>query len=322
MIPWSLAVSAVASSLIPSATRQGGRFPAMAQMPPDGLLSALSAVVDPRRRRGVRHRFVSVLAVSVCAVLAGARSFTGIAEWARDLSPALRATLGVGRTAPSESTIRRVLQSVDPDALDAVISSWLMTHPPAATAARARVPGRKVIAVDGKTARGARTDDGRAVHLFAALNQDTGSVLGQTAVDAKTNEINAFAPLLDRIDITGAIITADALHTQRAHAAYLRGRGAHYIFVAKGNQPGLHAQLRALPWTDIPAAHTASGKGHGRIETRTVKLTEVPAGIAFPDAALAIQVRGRNEITMLAGACVFSSRDAACSSIPHGTSLA
>jgi hypothetical protein len=89
MIPWSLAVSAVVSSLMPSATRQRGRFPAMVQMPPDGLLSALSAVADPRRRRGVRHRFVTVLAVSASAVLAGARSFTGIAEWARDLSPAL-----------------------------------------------------------------------------------------------------------------------------------------------------------------------------------------------------------------------------------------
>lgn len=238
----------------------------------------------------MRHRFVSVLAVSVCAVLAGARSFTAIAEWAHDLTPAVRASLGIGRVPPCESTIRRVLQAVDPDVLDEKISTWLLAQIPAPQAAQATVPGHTLIAVDGKSARGARTGDDRALHLFAAMDHDTGAVLGQTAVDAKTNEINAFAPLLDRLDITGAIITADALHTQRAHVNYLSSRGAHYIFVAKGNQPGLHTQLRGMPWKDVPAAHTATGKAHGRIETRTVKLVEVAAGIAFPGATLAIQV--------------------------------
>jgi hypothetical protein len=94
----------------------------------------------------------------------------------------------------------------------------------------------RVIAIDGKSARGARRADGRAVHLLAAFDQASGIVLGQTVVDGKTNEINAFAPLLDRIDITGTIIIADALHTQHRHAAYLRGRGAHYVLTAKRNQ--------------------------------------------------------------------------------------
>jgi len=89
--------------------------------------------------------------------------------------------------------------------------------------------GLQVIAVDGKTARGARRGDGRAVHLFAALSQDTSVVLEQCALDPKTNEINTFGPLLDRLNITGAIITADALRTQRAHATYLTGRGVHYL---------------------------------------------------------------------------------------------
>jgi len=120
------------------------------------------------------------------------------------------------------------------------------------------------------------------VHLFAALDQQTGAVLGQTAVDAKTNEINAFAPLLDRLDITGAIITADALHTHRAHAGYLSGLGAHYIFIAKGNQPSLDRQLRSVPWKQVPPADTTASKSHGRVETRTVKLVAVPAGIGFP----------------------------------------
>jgi len=77
--------------------------------------------------------------------------------------------------------------------------------------------------------------------------------VSRETVDGKSNEITAFAPLLDGLDITGAIVTADALHTQRGHAEYLTGRGAHYLFTVKGNQPTLYAQLKALPWRDIPA---------------------------------------------------------------------
>ena len=276
-------MSACVSSLIPSAVRHPGRLAAMAAMSPKGLLEALSVVADPRKCRGVRHGFVSILAVCACAVLAGARSFIAIAEWATDLTPLLRAKLGIGRVPPCESTIRRVLQRVDPDVLDVAVSAWLASRSPART-------GRSVFALDGKTSRGARCSGGRAVHLFAAIDQGSGVVMGQCAVDVKTNEINAFGSLLDRFDITDAIITADALHTQRTHAEYLFGRGAHYILIVKGNQPSLHHQLRSVPWKQVPAADTTSNKGHGRVETRTVKLVAIPAGLAFPHAALAIQI--------------------------------
>jgi len=151
--------------------------------------------------------------------------------------------------------------------------------------------GLQVIAVDGKTARGARRCDGRAVHLFAALSQDTSVVLGQCALDPKTNEINTFGPLLDRLNITGAIINADALHTQRAHVTYLSEHGAHSIFIiAKDNQPRLHRQLASVPWKQVPPADPTTRKGHGRVETRTVKLVAVTAGFEFPHAALTIQI--------------------------------
>ncbi|HEY8653838.1 MAG TPA: ISAs1 family transposase [Dermatophilaceae bacterium] len=276
-------MSACVSSLIPSAVRHPVRLAAMAAMSPQGLLEALSAVADPRRRRGVRHRFISILALCACAVLAGARSFVAIAEWAMDLTPLLRAKLGIGRVPPCESTIRRVLQRMDPDVLDEAVSAWLARCSPVRA-------GRSVFALDGKTSRGARCPGGRAVHLFSAIDQVSGVVMGQCAVDVKTNEINAFGPLLDRFDITDAIITADALHTQRAHADYLLGRGAHYILIVKGNQPSLHRQLRSVPWKQVPAVDTTTDKGHGRVETRTMKLIEIPAGIAFPHAALAIQI--------------------------------
>jgi len=114
--------------------------------------------------------------------------------------------------------------------------------------------------------------------------------MGQTVVNGKTNEISAFGPLLDRIDITGAIVTADALHTQRAHVTYLTGRGAHYLLTVKANQPTLLRQLQALPWTDVPVADVTTDKAHGRHEQRTLKHTTVCAGIGFPHAALALQI--------------------------------
>jgi predicted transposase YbfD/YdcC len=140
------------------------------------------------------------------------------------------------------------------------------------------------------------------VHLLGALDHASGAVLGQTVVAGKTNEINAFAPLLDRIDITGVIITADALHTQHRHADYLRGRGAHYVLTVKGNQPSLHRQLRALPWTHIPTVDITRDKGHGRVESRTLKLAALTTEIGFPHARLAIQiVRRRRSLTSRTG---------------------
>lgn len=217
------------------------------------LLAALADLPDPRARRGRRYRLVTMLAVPVCAVLAGARSYIGIAGWVRDLTPTVRMRLGLARRgAPSESAIRRLLQTIDSDALDRAVSGWLITRATAAnhSAGSARGSTRRLIALDGKTARGARDRagaDSRAVHLLSAFDQVSGVVFGQCVVDGKTNEITAFAPLLDRIDITGALVTADALHTQRAHAEYLHGRGAHYLLTVKANQPGLHHHLRDCP---------------------------------------------------------------------------
>lgn len=278
-------MSVSVSSLFVAAVDQ---FPdAVAPDPvPVDLLVALGSVPDPRARRGVRHMFTAILGIGVCAVLAGARSFAAIGEWAHDLTPAVRLRLGLGRRAPCESTIRRVLQHVDAETLDAVLSSWLSARsvPP---------PSPAVIAIDGKSARGARRSDGRAVHLLAAFDTATATVLGQTVVDGKTNEINVFGPLLDRVEVTGAIITADAMHTQRGHVDYLTGRGAHYLLTVKGNQPKLLAQLKGLPWAEVPVADTSTSKGHGRIERRTVKVTAVSTGIEFPTANLAIKITRR-----------------------------
>ena len=177
------------------------------------------------------------------------------------------------------------LQTLDADALDDRLGAW--------AAARASPPstGRRRVAVDGKTLRGSATTDQPGRHLLTALDHAHGVVLGQVEVATKTNEIPMFRRLLDRIDIAGAIITADALHAQRAHADYLLDqRRAHYVLTVKRNQPHLHAQLSALPWRQVPVAHEARERGHGRAEWRTVKLTAVVAGLGFPHAAQAIQI--------------------------------
>lgn len=199
-------------------------------------------------------------------MLAGARTFAAIAEWTQDLPVGVRVRLGLRRRAPCESTIRRVLQAVDADALDGAASAWLAARSaPVEATGPAAAPQGRMISIDGKSARGARGPDGRPAHLLAAFDQASGVVLGQTSVDGKTDEITAFAPLLDRIDLTGAIVTADALHTQHRHADYLHVRGAHYVLTVKRNQPSLHHQLASLPWAQIPAVDITQDKGHGRV---------------------------------------------------------
>ncbi|MFC5059745.1 ISAs1 family transposase [Saccharothrix xinjiangensis] len=145
--------------------------------------------------------------------------------------------------------------------------------------------------------RGARLDDGRRVHLLSALDTDTGIVLAQVTVDAKTNEIPAFAPLLDAVHtvvgtLEGVVFVADALHTQADHARQVAARGAHLMTAVKGNQPTLFAQLKSLPWPDIPVGDRTRGRGHGRRETRTVTAVtpHTPGGIAFPHAEQAVRI--------------------------------
>ena len=257
-------------------------------VPPAGLLDALALVPDPRDRRGIRYGLAAVLGVAVCATLAGAQSYAAIAEWAGDAPARLRAGLGLRRgQVPDPATIWRVLTAVDPAGLDAVICGWVRSRLAAARKARHRV----VLAVDGKTLRGARPRGGTAPHLMACLDHATGTVIAQVAVDGKTNEITMLEALPDQIpDLGGALITMDALHAQREHATYLHRRGAHYLVTVKGNQPGLLRQLRSLPWKDIPPRDVSAGRAHGRAEKRTVKVATVTAGLAFPHTAQAIQV--------------------------------
>ena len=268
------------------------------------LLAYLAAIPDPRARSGRRHPLVTILALAAAAVLAGARSFAAIAEWAADAPRPVRAALGARRdgpdhwAVPAETTIRRTLARLDADALAAAVGAWLadrQRHDRGDSAARARrrPPQRqRAVAVDGKTLRGAHPPDGdgRPVHLLAAMDHATRAVLGQHQVGGAPEEVPGFRPLLDGLDLAAVVVTADALHTHADAAEFLvTGKQAHYLLVVKANQPTLLARLKRLPWQRVPVADRTRDRGHGRIEHRTLKVVTV-RHFGFPHAAQVLQV--------------------------------
>jgi DDE_Tnp_1-associated/Transposase DDE domain len=189
----------------------------------------LAQIPDPRDPRGVRHTLTSLLLTAVAAVLAGARSFAVIGEWIADAPPQVLAALGIrqdpltGRFEhPDEATVRRVLERADAGVVDRAVGSWLEVRlatrqPPGhGRGRRGRWPWM------ASPLRGTRhaSADGQATHLLAVCDQKASAVLGQAAVDGKANEVTAFAPLLEPIDLAGCVVTADG-HTQRGHAKFL-----------------------------------------------------------------------------------------------------
>lgn len=210
-----------------------------------GLIELLRTLVDPRKPRGVRHPLVTVVAISVCAALGGARGFKAIAEWAKDLSRDTLRRLGSRRwTAPSEPTIRRVLQKLDADRLDAEIGAWLVQHGQVAGAG---------LSVDGKTLRRAHDAGQAAPHLLSAVLHQEGIVVAQRAVGEKTNEIPELRRLLAPLALEGAVVTADALHAQAESARYVvEEKKADYLFTVKDNQLTLKQDIADLGLEAFP----------------------------------------------------------------------
>ncbi|MBB6119476.1 ISAs1 family transposase [Nocardiopsis algeriensis] len=246
----------------------------------DHLLQVLR-VPDPRKPRGRRYPLAALIAVAVCAVLPGAKGFTAIGQWAAESTTHTLTILGMVRDAADGATFRRTFARLGADLLDQVLGAWAATR-------LVMVNGLRVISLDGKTLRGARAGTERAPHLVAALCGI--STLGQVAVDAKSNEIPAVRDLLGFVDINGAVVTLDAMHTRTDTATTIRAGGAHYVFTVKADNKHLYAQLKELPWKQVPA-HSTRDSGHGRKETRTIKTAQVPEWITFEGAAQVAQLR-------------------------------
>jgi predicted transposase YbfD/YdcC len=230
------------------------------------LLELLAQVPDPRKRRGRRHPLAGLLAVGIAAVVAGSRSFAAIGQWAAEAGPEVLDGLGAARGPAEESKFRRAFALVSPDVLDRLLGAWLHTR-------AARAGGRLVIAIDGKTVRGAKDETGKVPHLVAAVAHGIGAVLGQVAVTAKSNEIPAVRELLKAFTgLAGAVITIDALHTQHDTAKAVLARQTDYVMTVKGNMPTLYRLLKKLPWAAVPAASSVS-RDHGCRARRTIKAT-------------------------------------------------
>ncbi len=259
------------------------------------------------------------------ARLCGANSVYAAAQFAQTMPQealrrcGIRYNTRLGRhVPPSHKTIKRTIRAIDAEAADAQMCAWLR-----AEAAAGRLNWRH-IAIDGKTVRGAVRPDGTQPHLLAACDVTAGTVLGQADVEAKTNEITCFVPLLhailssprasssaagdgdrDRDGDAGndgdgkeaaaaeeeeelVIVTADALHTQAGHVEAMNKLRIGWILDLKDNQPGLYALADAHPWHDEPVLHATAEAGHGWHEIRTIRVTsQVPGGITrrFPGTA-------------------------------------
>lgn len=284
-----------------------------------GLLERFAHIPDHRQLAWVDHPLPAVLALCAGAVVAGMGSFTAIAGWITDTSHEILTCAYAGSgwpvptAGPSRITLWRVLTGLDAPALDTAIGDWLLdqayaeleashldpapAEPEDTTSPRHSGAGEPTsrlsgvaIAADGKTCRGAKTLDGEQVHLLSVMTHDTRLVLNQIEVGAKTNEVPRLRELITGMDLRGAVLTVDALHTVRATAKALHRNGIDFVMTVKENAPKLFAALDALPWEQTPIGHTSTERAHGRITRRTVQTLPAPEDLPFPHVKQAFLV--------------------------------
>lgn len=254
----------------------------------DDIVRHFEDLEDPRSEVNLQHPLISVVVISLMAVLAGAAGPTAIARWAQLKADELLNVLPLPNGIPRKDVFRRVLSALKPEAFQTCFANWLASLRAAAAAATGI--DQPILAVDGKTLR--RSHDRRkglgALHSVSVWASEFGLTLGQVATDQKSNEITAIPEVLKLVDLQGAIVTIDAMGTQKAIAAQVVGSGADYVFGLKGNQSKLHeavANYVVEQWendfADIQARrHVTTEKGHGREETRTY--IQMPAPKSLP----------------------------------------
>ena len=251
----------------------------------DEVVLFFAELEDPRSSINRRHPLASVIVIAILAVLAGAGGPTAIARWAELKKDLLLQLLDLPHGIPSKDVFRRVLMVLNPTAFQACFARWLWSlRTDAAAETGVEQP---VLAVDGKTLR--RSHDGSkglgALHSVSVWASEFGLSLGQVACAEKSNEITAIPELLSIVDIEGAIITIDAMGTQKAIAEQIVAGGADYVLALKGNQGSLHQAV--IDYIDeqlegeLPevSEQTTVEKGHGREESRTYLQLPAPEGL-------------------------------------------
>lgn len=201
----------------------------------------MAGIPDPRGRQGRRHSLEAMLASIICAWLQGARGYAAIAEWIHDQEVELWHQLGFTRTPPTKGAFRNLLMAISPQHFERAVGNWVAS----CIGTPEKDKSLAAVAMDGKTLRGTLQTHERAVHLLSLLDQETGCVLSQNRVDAKTNEAKAALELLKSMVLSGRVITGDAMFCQREICQQIRDDGGHYLFVVKDNQPTLREAIAA-----------------------------------------------------------------------------
>lgn len=241
------------------------------------LRGFLRTVTDLRSRQGRSYPLDYLLALPLAAGMAGDGELGAVAEWAATAPAELLLKLGAPLDRrgmprrPDATTISRALgQGCDQDEYDHALCAWMGAR------ARSLRPGmRRHLRIDGKAVKGAAPRGGRAPMLLSGLRDD-GTTGAQLVVDVKkTNEIPVAPKLLKQIpaeELRGAVMTLDQMHTQRKLARLICGKlQAAYVFTIGGNQPNLYEAADALPWKSVAGEAWSAGRGHGRIDVRTIK---------------------------------------------------
>jgi predicted transposase YbfD/YdcC len=276
----------------------------------DEVVLHFAKLDDPRSSVNLRHPLVSVAVIALMAVFAGAGGPTAIAEWAALKKDFLIDALDLPNGVPRKDVFRRVLMALKPAAFQACYVGWLESL--RARAAAASGVDRPVLAIDGKTLR--RSHDRKkglgALHSVSVWASEFGLSLGQVACAEKSNEITAIPELLRLVDIKGAIITIDAMGTQKAIAAEIIDGKGDFVLGLKGNQGALHQAVidhideQLEGELDGAQEHVTTEKGHGREETRTY--LQLPAPKNLPGFAL---WKGLKTIAVVTSLCLRDGKE-------------
>src|SRR3954452_15601408 len=234
---------------------------------------------DPRVERARKHPLINIVFIAVCGVLSGANSFAAIAEFGCDRRSWFARYLDLTNGIPSDDTFARVLARLDPAAFEKCLLGWIQ--------AVQDLSGHRLIAIDGKTLRGSydRRDGKAAIPMVSAWATENKLSLGQVVVDQKSNEITAIPELLRVLELTGAVVTIDAMGCQKEIAAKIRERGGDYVLAVKQNQPTLYEPVRAAIDEGLEQdaeqfdEHCTDEKGPGRQEVRTYAVFPAPEGV-------------------------------------------
>lgn len=246
------------------------------------LRAYFAALPDPRVARARRHELLDILAIALCAVLCGADTWVDVEAFGKAKLGWLRSFLPLPNGIPSHDTFGRVFAALDAAAFEAAFLRWVRAVVPATAG--------EVIAIDGKTLRRShdRANGGGPLHLVSAWASANGVVLGQVAVDDKSNEITAIPALLEALALSGCIVTIDAMGCHTAIAATIVAGGGDYVLALKDNQPTLHhgvvIHFAGLSERDRAAAQTRTvEKDHGRLDIRTCLVSDDPDLLAYLD---------------------------------------